>query len=208
MRTSILLSSIACSVALAAGSARAGAPQDTVSPSDAKIIVEAAADFMKDCGGCVAPGFDFKAKTVKVSADDLTQRDKWINDVLDENGGSAHDGYARTLTQCELKAPPKIVVDVAVVKFWQVNQLAPPVQNIFDSLWAACGNPPNAAIKAFVHKVKLVHVTVARPWPKGCPSGSCGYAYSFDAKTGTLTVGAHNHPVNLDDEALKWLKKQ
>jgi hypothetical protein len=202
MRTAIAL-------ALVSASALAGTPKsgDTVSPAEAKIIVEAAADFMKDCRDCVAPGFDFKAKTVKVSADDLQQRDKWIKTVLDKYGGSEHDSYERALRQCEW-SPPKLAVDVAVVKFWEVNQLGPPLPNIFDSLSDACGNPPNPAIKAFVHKVKRVHVTVAPHWPKECPSSSCGYEYSFDASTGTLDVGVHNHPINLDVEALAWLKQQ
>ena len=198
-------------LALAASTAPAladgGKPGDTVSTAEAKIIVPAAQDFMKGCRDCVAPGFDFKARTVSVSADDLKQRDKWIKDVVDKYGGSAHDSYTSALTRCEWK-PPKLDVDVAVVKFWEVNQLGPPLPNVFDSLGDACGNPPDAAIKAFVQKVKRVHITVAPHWPKECPSSSCGYEYSFTASTGTLDVGVHNHPINLDVEALAWLKKQ
>jgi hypothetical protein len=201
---------IVFAVALAATAAPAladsGKPGDTVSPAEAKIIVQAAQDFMKDCRDCVAPGFDFKARAVTVSAEDLKQRDKWIKDVVDKYGGSAHDSYMLALTRCEWRAP-KLEVDVAVVKFWEVNQLGPPLPNVFDSLGDACGNPPDATIKAFVQRVKRVHIQVAPHWPKECRS-SCGYGYTFSPSTGTLEVGVHNHPINLDVEALAWLKKQ
>jgi hypothetical protein len=145
---------------------------------------------MKDCGDCVAPGFEFQARTVAVSSDDLRH---------DRYGGQAHETYADALDRCGWTAPV-IAIDIAVVKFWQVNRLAPPLQNVWSSFADSCDNPPNPAIKAFVQKVKRVHA-------KGC-AGHCGYELAFDAATGIIDVGAHNPPVNIGVEADTWLEQQ
>lgn len=189
------------------GGGGGGGAAETVSPEDAAIIVPAAQSFMKDCGDCVAPGFDFTAKTVAVSGSDIQERDKWLSVMHDEHGGSEHDAFADVQKRCEW-AEPRVTVDIAVMKFWQVNKLAPPMRNVWDGFADTCGNPPNPAVKAFVGKIKAVRFKVAPHWPDNCDSGQCGYEFSYDAASGVLDVGVHNHPVNIGPLMDAWLKQQ
>src|SRR6185503_15950189 len=130
-----------------------GAPQtsQSVPAEDAAIIIPPAQSFMKDCGDCVAPGFDFRAGTVAVSGEDKQMRAKWLEEIYDPNGAE-HSSYADVLKRCEWATPPEIQIDMAVVKFWQVNKLAPPMQNVFNGFADTCGNPPDPAVKALVQK--------------------------------------------------------
>src|SRR3954469_22656473 len=99
----------------------AAEPDETVSAADAKVIIEATQTMMKDGQNCDTHGFDFKTNTVTIDADDLKRRAYWIEQTVNESGGSYHQGYARTKEQCKLTKMPDIKVDMAVVKFWQAT---------------------------------------------------------------------------------------
>jgi len=186
---------------LAPLAASAGPNEDKISAEDTKLLLQVTKKVADGCTGCVTPGIDFEKQQVAVQAADLALRDKWITDLTKSEAGT----WKQLKERCQLTAEPKVKVDVAVAKLWRVNTLADPVQQAVGTIYGECNwsNPPSPDVLAFVHKVKVIHVTLAHPYP----DSAHGYEYAFDAKTGELVIGVHNHPSNIDRASHAWFEK-
>ncbi len=185
---SLVMLAIALTPSLALGAPPP--PEDQISADDKAILITETKAFIKSCTGCKTPGFDLDKNDVKVSADDLALRDQWVRDAMTP-GKNDNRTWGALKDDCKLRSYPKLKLDVAVIKLWQVNTLAEPLVAALGTLDGQCTyTPASPAIVSFIQGIKTIHFTLAHPFPGATHAG---YLYSFNKKTGELTIGLHNH---------------
>src|SRR5581483_6985040 len=155
----ILLNTLAFAAA-AQTHATAGAP--TLSAEETRAILDqrkgdrgnrgAEAAWRDDCA------IDLQAGTVTVTAKD---REKLAEELarLDRDAEDDNKNYGKVQYFCG--SLPKVQLDMSVVKDTPYDTRALPTDEVLEAVWQACGNPPNAANKRFMQKVKVIRFAVA-----------------------------------------------
>jgi len=200
---------LSCLLIVAVGSTSAVADKadDSVSAADAKIVIDYIRGRAEGCPDCIPKGVDLEKNKVTISASDLKKRDEDIKSVTSEGPEvrftqDDRGNFGRFIWFCKIKNKPSVKVDMAVYKMYESTKNNSPLNEVFEPMWKACGNPSNLDNQALMQKFKSIRLKVITPKPK-----QQFYSWDFNVKSGSLTIGVWQGASGGDDEAFKELLK-
>ena len=199
-------------VLLAAGNrtaSSANAPE-AISPEDQQKIFADVREGLVGRSGISFPGVDLaKGRVTAVSAD-VELRKKWIDAMTSaRNGDRAMKVWQNLRTNCQLKALPKVEIDLAVVTLFRIAEINSPLEfyapgNLDMNDAENCREGPKGkAVIDLMQKVKVVRYTLSGKWPRQGDQflepckGDKQFTVALDHDV--LTIGVHSCGFNVHE---------
>jgi hypothetical protein len=176
--------------AKAASPAGAEAGGETITPAEAKILVQIAKTKEEpDVRAKWFPGVNTETGEVRVTNGDRKTMADWQKFLYqeDDHGTGIYKSWQRLVTWCGAK--PKLIIDMAVIKSAPVDGQVNILGIFDDEIGGGCKSSLAPGFKEFVQKLKAIHIKLAYfDCPKESSIGAQTPQFEYQKSSGELVV--------------------